>query len=278
MKKIQKQQHHSQTPQPFCTLLGSLLNRASWISAKQSIELLCNETKKIVSSLDVEFETSLKEAYPRTVKAARERVIKENVHLVKSLRRRRNKKRRKFEGRVGASREKLEGNSDRFKFVNISDRQRRKRKKLINETKPGVSVQAEKQMIPSERERDVFLNSSSNVMNTFSLHEKVDNESNEMVDRTEAAGKPTDFNNVVEGLNSVSKVIDDTTLNRDGRSLNEPTTIGKNYISNGKNNSNINSQVFARVSYASIVKQSYNLTNTNDNPNKPIIVKKSTVD
>ena len=61
--------------------------------------------------------------------------------------------------------------------------------------------------------------------------------------------------NAVEEVNSVSNVIDDTVLNRDERSLREPTIIGKNDISNGKNNSNINSQVFASISYASIVKQ-----------------------
>ena len=104
------------------------------------VELLRDETKKIVSSLDVEFETSLKEAYPRNLKAARERNIKENVHLVESLQRCRNKKWRKLEGRVSANREKLERNSDQFKYVNISDRQRRKRKMLINETKSEVSV------------------------------------------------------------------------------------------------------------------------------------------
>ena len=122
----------------------------------------------------------------------------------------------------------------------------------INETKSEVSAQVEAEMVPSRR--DVFLNSSSDVMNTLSLGEKMDNESNEMVDRTEAAGKPIDFNNVVEEVNSVSNVIDDAILNRDERSLNEPATIGKNDISNGKNSSNIN-QVFARVSYANVVKQ-----------------------
>ena len=120
--------------------------------------------------------------------------------LLKDVRRRRNKKRRKFEGRVGANRKKLEGNSDRLKFVNISDRQRRKRKMLINETKSEVSAQVETQMVPSQR--DVFLNSSINVMHTLSLGEKMDNESNELVDRTEVAGKPIDFNNVVDEINS----------------------------------------------------------------------------
>ena len=68
----------------------------------------------------------------------------------------------------------------------ISDRQKRKTKMLINETKSGVSAQAKTQMAPSQR--DNFLNASSNVLNTSRLGEKMDNESNEMVNRTEAAG------------------------------------------------------------------------------------------
>ena len=121
---------------------------------------------------------------------------------------------------------------DRFKFVNILDRQRKKRKMLINETKSGVSALAEMQLVHSQR--DASLNSSSNDMNTLSQGEKIDNKSNEMVDKTEAAGKPTYFNNVIEEVDSVSNGIDDTVLNRDARSLNEPTTIGKNDISNSK--------------------------------------------
>ena len=135
---------------------------------------------------------------------------------------------------------------------------------LVNETKSGVSVQAETQMVPSER--DAFLNSSSNLMNTLSLGEKMDNKSNEMVDRTEAAGKTTDSNNVVEKVNSVSNVVDDTILNRDERSLNEATIIGKNDISNSKNNGSVNSQVFAKVSYASVVKQPNRLTRSSNIP------------
>ena len=116
-----------------------------------------------------------------------------------------------------------------------------------------MSTLAEAEVIPSQR--DVSLNSSSNAMDTLSQGEKIDSKSNEVVDRTEAAGKPTDFDNIIEEVDSVSNGNDDAVLNRDVRSLNEPTTIGKNDISNGRNNSNINSQVFARVSYASIVKQ-----------------------
>ena len=64
---------------------------------------------------------------------------------------------RKCENRAGARREKLEENSDRFKFVNISDRQRRKRKMLINEATSKMSAEAESKMVPSQR--DVSLNS-----------------------------------------------------------------------------------------------------------------------
>ena len=87
---------------------------------RRLVELLHDETKKIVSSLDVEFETSLKETYPRNYKATMESVIKENVYLVESLRRRRNKKWRKFEGRVGVSREKVEQPRPQSNFKKIA--------------------------------------------------------------------------------------------------------------------------------------------------------------
>ena len=138
---------------------------------------------------------------------------------------------------------------------------------LINEAESGVSALAETQVVPSQR--DVSLNSSSNAMDTLSQGEEIERKSNEMVDRTEAAGKPTDFNNVIEEVDSVSNVsngIDDTILNRDARLLNEPTIIGKNDINNGKNSSNINSQVSARVSYANIVKQPSRLTRRSNIP------------
>ena len=87
-----------------------------------------------------------------------------------------------------------------------------------------------------------------------------------MVDRTEAAGKTTDLNNVAEKINSVSNAVDYTILNRDERSLNVPTIIGKNDGSNGKNNNNINSQDFAGVSFTSIVKQPIRLTRPSNIP------------
>ena len=105
------------------------------------------------------------------LKPARGHVIKENVQLVEGLLISRNKKWRKYEGRVGACREKLKRNLDRFKFANISDRQKRQTKMLINKTKSVVLVQAEAQMIPSQGH--VFLSSSSNVMDTLSPREKL---------------------------------------------------------------------------------------------------------
>ena len=54
-------------------------NSALKNTERRLVELLRDETKKIISSLAAEFETSLKEAYPRNLKAARERVIKENA-------------------------------------------------------------------------------------------------------------------------------------------------------------------------------------------------------
>ena len=83
----------------------------------------------------------------------------------------------------------------------------------------------------------------------------MDNESTKLVDFVEGAGTPTHFNIVIDEVNSVSNVIDYTILNNNERSLKEPTAIGKNDTSIGKYNTNINIQVFAGVSYASIVKQ-----------------------
>ena len=54
-------------------------NSALKNTERRLVELLRDETKKIISSLAAEFGTSLKEAYPRNLKAARERVIKENA-------------------------------------------------------------------------------------------------------------------------------------------------------------------------------------------------------
>ena len=58
----------------------------------------------------------------------------------------------------------------------------------------------------------------------------MNSDNNELVDITEAARTPTNLNNVVEEINSVSNVTDDTILNRDNRSLNKPTKVGKSNI------------------------------------------------
>ena len=76
-------------------ILPDFMQQWNWAlkkTEKYLVELLHDETKKIISSLDAEFETSVKEAYPRNLKAAREHIMKENVHLLESIQRRRNKK------------------------------------------------------------------------------------------------------------------------------------------------------------------------------------------
>ena len=57
-------------------------NSALKNTERRLAELLRDETKKIISSLDAKFETSLKEAYPRNLKAARQRVIKKNDFIL----------------------------------------------------------------------------------------------------------------------------------------------------------------------------------------------------
>ena len=59
----------------------------------------------------MEFETSLKDAYPTNLKAARKHIIKENVLLVEGLQKCKNRKWIKFEDRVGVSLGKLEAKS-----------------------------------------------------------------------------------------------------------------------------------------------------------------------
>ena len=96
-----------------------------------------------------------------------------------------NKKSRKFEGRVGASREKLIENSDLFRFQYFGSTE--KKKKDANQWNKVRGVSSSKNANGSLTE-SIFLNASSNVLNTSRLGEKMDNESNEMVNRTEAAG------------------------------------------------------------------------------------------
>ena len=56
----------------------------------------------------------------------------------------------------------------------------------------------------------------------------MNNGNDELINISEAVRAPTTFNNVVEEFNSVSNVIDDKIVNKDKRSLNEPTKVGKN--------------------------------------------------
>ena len=60
------------------------------------------------------------------------------------------------------------------------------------------------------------------------------NDNDELVNISEAVRAPTTLNNVVEEFNSVSNVINDKIVNKDKRSLNEPTKVDKNGIRGGK--------------------------------------------
>ena len=87
-------------------------NLALKTAERRLVELLREETGKVVASLDIAFENSLKEAISGNIQVARAHVINNGKHLAESLQERRNSKWQKFERQM---------NFDRFKFVNVSD-------------------------------------------------------------------------------------------------------------------------------------------------------------
>ena len=101
-------------------------NSALKTAERSLVELLREETEKVMASLDTAFENSLKEVSSRNVQVARARVIKNGKHLAETLQKRRNSKRQKFERQM---------NFDCLKFVNVSDRERRSKKQRANESK-----------------------------------------------------------------------------------------------------------------------------------------------
>ena len=56
-------------------------NPALKVAERSLVELLREETEKVVASLDTAFENSLIEAFPGNVQVARARVIKNGKHL-----------------------------------------------------------------------------------------------------------------------------------------------------------------------------------------------------
>ena len=99
-------------------------NSALKVAERSLVELLGEESEKVVASLDTAFENSLKEAFSGNVEVARARIIKNGKYLAESLQKRRNSKWRKFERQMSF---------DRIKFVNVSDRDRRSKKQRANE-------------------------------------------------------------------------------------------------------------------------------------------------
>ena len=87
-------------------------NSALKIAERSLVELLREETEKVVASLDTAFENSLKEVSSGNVQVARARVIKNGKHLAETLPKSRNSKWQKSERQM---------NFDRLKFVNVSD-------------------------------------------------------------------------------------------------------------------------------------------------------------
>ena len=90
------------------------------------MELLREETEKVVASLDTAFENNSKEVSSGNVQVARARVIKNGKHPAETLQKRRNSKWQKFERQM---------NFDCLKFVNVSDPKRGSKKQRANELK-----------------------------------------------------------------------------------------------------------------------------------------------
>ena len=98
-------------------------NLALKIVESSLVELLREETEKVVASLDNAFENFLKEVCLRNVQVARAHLIKNSKHLAETLQERRNSKWQKFQRQM---------NFDRLKFVNVSDRERQSKKQRAN--------------------------------------------------------------------------------------------------------------------------------------------------
>ena len=200
-------------------------NSALKIAERSLVELLREETEKVVASLDTAFENSLKEVSSGNVQIARARVIKNGKHLAETLQKRRNSKCQKFERQM---------NFDLLKFVNVSDRERRSKKQRANELK---------------LERLINDESNDNLVETVFPKK---NESKDLVnvigDHDLAVGNTSECKEEkIEGENGKNAVVNLTT--KANRTLiDQQTCLDKN--SNLRNSLN-----FPKVSYATILKQ-----------------------
>ena len=204
-------------------------NSALKVAERSLVELLREESEKVVASLDTAFENSLKEAFSGNVEVARARIIKNGKHLAETLQKRRNSKWQKFERQMSV---------DRLKFVNVSDRDRRSKKQRANELK---------------LERLINDELIANVVETICPKK---NESKDLVNETGncdlAVGSMSKYEEEkVKGENGKNVAVNLTT------EVNRTLTDQKTCLDK---NSNLRSPLnFPKVSYATILKQPINL-------------------
>ena len=100
------------------------ISHAHW--EKSLVELLREVTENVVASFDTAFENFLKKTFSGNVEVARVHVIRNDKHLAESLQVSRNSERQMFERQI---------NFGLLKFVNVSDRYRRRKRQRASEVK-----------------------------------------------------------------------------------------------------------------------------------------------
>ena len=144
------------------------------------VKLLLNKSEKVVLSWNKEFETLLLSSFPKNLQVERVRIAKRVKKVVKSLEEKRIKKRRKFESNLFKYDSRSRNIVDnRLKFVNFTDRVKRKGKIKTNGTHPEVHVKGE-----LTSSSNVTCNISSNQLKISNIQEAVDNaiQNRELVD------------------------------------------------------------------------------------------------
>ena len=213
------------------------------------VELLPKESQKVVSSLDNEFETLFKSSFPKDFKVERDRIVKRGKKIVRSLQDKRIKKWRKFKNNsFEYDSERRNKVDNRFKFVNFTDRVKRKSKIQNNGTQPEAHV--EEELTSSS---NVTCNISNNQSEISNIREVVDNgiQKRELVDLEGVV--ETNLEQSYEKNHIVTKFKD---INRNNEETDRETQIVASMThSNSKNDSGISNNkkyVFPNVSYANI--------------------------
>ena len=135
------------------------------------VKLLRKEPEKVVSSLNKKFETLLLSSSPKDFKVERDRILKRGKKIVRSFQDTRIEKWRKFESNSFKCDSESRNNVDnRFKFVNFTDRVKRKSKIKTNGSQPEAHVKGE-----LTSSSNVTYNISSNQLEISNIREVVDN-------------------------------------------------------------------------------------------------------